>query len=632
MRDVILTAAHRTFHPVIHQIEYQRAVRRNRRVQAGRRLPGTVAHASDEFADAPGGLQRDAPAIHRQHVALIHQPAHLDLQPLDRRVDIAHRAARRTLFAHDVPGFERAAQFDVHIARREFAEFREAEFKMRREPFQLHRVAEGMQFVDHVAQVVPHEMRQHEAVVQFSAPALEARRRVGLLPEARDQRAQHELLGQTHARVRRHFEGAHLQQAEAAGRAVRREQLVDAELGAVGVAAGIDQQVAQDAVDLPGRRIAHVARAALDLGECDLDLVHRVVACLVDARRLTGRADEQAGEQIGQCRVVVPVADQAAQQVRPAQEGRIRHRGAAEHEVVTAAGAAVASVYHELLGTQAACVCGVVEEGGAGYHVVPRAIGLDVHLEHAGVGRDAQHLQSRVTRRLVAFEHHRVAAVGRGGLDRGHQFQVVLQRRQRRHEQIHDAVPHLGAQRGTGDPAGRFEGTGLAVCRVRAVETVARRRREVTQALRAVAAQAGERCLHAGGDVAPGRQRGLRRRRIRCMHPWVVSGRGPGLAIQRQPVAEWRIAGHQIAALGAQEPGTALPAVAVRRACQRQYVADDAVQPLFEHPAYPFAFERIVEPGVERIDVHRQPAFAPQVVPHVLVGGEYVAAAHAEAR
>jgi hypothetical protein len=53
--------------------------------------------------------------------------------------------------------------------------------------------------------------------------------------------------------VRRHFEGPHLEQAEAAGGPVGRVQLVDAELRAVRVAGRIDQQVAQGAVDDPGR-------------------------------------------------------------------------------------------------------------------------------------------------------------------------------------------------------------------------------------------------------------------------------------------------------------------------------------------------------------------------------------------
>ena len=48
------------------------------------------------------------------------------------------------------------------------------------------------------------------------------------------------------------------------------------------------------------------------LRERDLQLVERVVAGLVDARRLAGRADEQAGEQVGERRVALPVQDQAS--------------------------------------------------------------------------------------------------------------------------------------------------------------------------------------------------------------------------------------------------------------------------------------------------------------------------------
>ena len=43
----------------------------------------------------------------------------------------------------------------------------------------------------------------------------------------------------------------------------------------------------------------------------------------VDAWGLRGRADEDAREQEGQAGVVVPVADEAAQQVGTSQEGRI---------------------------------------------------------------------------------------------------------------------------------------------------------------------------------------------------------------------------------------------------------------------------------------------------------------------
>ena len=62
-----------------------------------------------------------------------------------------------------------------------------------------------------------------------------------------------QLLGEAHARVRRHLEGAELDEAEPAHGPFRRVELVDADLGAVGVAGGVDQQVAEQAVDQPGR-------------------------------------------------------------------------------------------------------------------------------------------------------------------------------------------------------------------------------------------------------------------------------------------------------------------------------------------------------------------------------------------
>ena len=54
--------------------------------------------------------------------------------------------------------------------------------------------------------------------------------------------------------------------------------------------------------------------------------------------------------------MVLPVGDQAAQQVGPAQERAVGRRRAAEHDVVAAAGAGVPAVEHELLGAEARAV------------------------------------------------------------------------------------------------------------------------------------------------------------------------------------------------------------------------------------------------------------------------------------
>ena len=180
-------------------------------------------------------------------------PRDLDLHPLDRGVDIAHRGSGTAFLAHDVPGLERVAQFELDALDREITVFREAELEVRREPLRLDRKAGGLHFVHDVAKILLDVERQHEAVVQLGAPARQPRRDIGLFPEAGDHRPQQQLLGQRHAGVRRHFEGAQLEQAEPAGRAVRRVELVDAELGAVGVAGDVGQQVAEDAVNQPGR-------------------------------------------------------------------------------------------------------------------------------------------------------------------------------------------------------------------------------------------------------------------------------------------------------------------------------------------------------------------------------------------
>ncbi len=195
-------------------------------------------------------------------------------------------------------------------------------------------------------------MRQQPAVVQRGPPADEPAL-VGLLPEARDQRAQQQYLHGAHPGMRRHFERAEFEEAEPARRGVRRIELVDGEFGAVRVAGQIGQQMTQQPVDEP-RRCGLAARLVLlrQLLERDLELVEAVVARLVDARRLARRADEHPREQIGQRRVVLPVGDEASQQIGPAQERAVRGRRAAERDVVAAARAHVPAVEHELFGAE----------------------------------------------------------------------------------------------------------------------------------------------------------------------------------------------------------------------------------------------------------------------------------------
>ena len=53
---------------------------------------------------------------------------------------------------------------------------------------------------------------------------------------------------------------------------------------------------------------------------------------------------------------------------------------------------------------------------------------MDVDLDHAGIGRDADDVQARIVRRRIALDMHRQAERGGGGLGRGDQLEIVLER------------------------------------------------------------------------------------------------------------------------------------------------------------------------------------------------------------
>ena len=365
----------------------------------------------------------------------------------------------------------------------------------------LERVAAAAQVVDDVRDVGLDPPRQQEAVVQLGAPADE-RPAVRLGPEARDQRAHEQRLDERHLRVRRHLEAAQLDDAEAPGLRAGVEQLVDAELGAVGVAGEVGEQVAQQAVHLPRRRRA-CRRQPIHLRERDLELVERLVASLVDARRLARRADEAPGEEVGQRRVVLPVRDQAAQQVGPAQEGAVGRRGATEREVAAAAGSRMGAVGRELLAREAGLTGVGGERRRALHELRPRPAGVDVDLDDAGVRRDRELHEAPVARHRVALDDDRHAGLLRRGLDDRDELDGVPGVLEWGQEDVRAAVAQLDAERGDGRWVG---GRGLG--------------------------RAGGR-----GGVAVRRRGGQGRDRLRQRGLGLGRRRGPGQRAERQSQA-----------------------------------------------------------------------------------------------
>ena len=278
---------------------------------------------------------------------------------------------------------------------------------------------------------------------------------VGLVPEPRHERTHQQRLHHRHPMMRRHLERPQFQQPESPARRVRAVELVDAEFGAVGVAGDVGEQVSQRPIGDPRVRwgVDACSRLALgrqpvDLGERDFQFVQRRFAALVGARRLRGGADETPREQVRQRGMALPIRQHRHQQVRTAQHRRVGGGRAAEGDVVAAAGAAVAAVEVEALGTEFH-VPGMLVERLEQVGLFGETGGrLDVDLDDAGVGGDGQRGQAGVAGRAVALDDHRRLRGRRGILEHPDHRQVLLQRRRRRQEHVQHITTYLRDERG----------------------------------------------------------------------------------------------------------------------------------------------------------------------------------------
>ena len=146
--------------------------------------------------------------------------------------------------------------------------------------------------------------------------------------------------------------------------------------------------------------------------------------------------------------MALPVQHQALQQIRAAQERAVVGRRAADHDVVAAAGAGVAAVDHELVGAEPRLPRLLVDCRRGGDAVAPVRCRMDVDLDDAGIGRDADDVEARIVRRAVALDMDRQAdRLGRL-LRRGDQLEIVLERLDRRHEDAQPAVARLDGDGG----------------------------------------------------------------------------------------------------------------------------------------------------------------------------------------
>ena len=383
-------------------------------------------------------------------------------------------------------------------------------------------------------------------------------------------------------------------------------ELVDADFRPMRVAGHVGEDVAQQAVEQPWPRRLALARLR-DLRQRDLELVEAVVARLVDPRRLAGRPDEQAGEEIAEARMPQPVNDEALQQVGTPEEGTVERRRPADHDMIAAAGSRMLAVDHELVGPEPRLPRLLVDRLGRRHAFAPVRRGVNVHLDDARVGRDADHVEARIARRGVALDLDRESDPLGRRFRRRDQLEIILEPLHRRHEDAQAPVARLDRDRGAD----------------RAVDVA-------EPLLDAFLARAGRQVRGEEGDLLglphqrlAFRQRLARRGRIGVEDIGKGRRRNIGKRAERQAIADRAVAGREVEAAAAGLPYLAAPPSPGRLrlpALDRQHVAGRLGQSAREDARDPLPLFRVLELGVLRRHVLRQIAFLDDPLRRVLVG------------
>jgi len=84
MSDVICATSYAVAIPRVHDIEHERCVKTDRRMQATGRLPGSITHTRDIFAVRTRRVEGKSDPSHRDNMAPVNQTTELHLDALDR--------------------------------------------------------------------------------------------------------------------------------------------------------------------------------------------------------------------------------------------------------------------------------------------------------------------------------------------------------------------------------------------------------------------------------------------------------------------------------------------------------------------------------------------------------------------
>src|SRR5690606_17827808 len=134
VNDVVGAAGHGAPRPRIVNVDVERTVHANGRMEARRGLPRSVSNPADELAVRSGGTKRYFPTVAQHLVALFDEAVDAHLQTLDRGVDEAGLPRRYRLLAEHRPRLERPAHLQQHRIEPDFPKVRVPELEVRREP------------------------------------------------------------------------------------------------------------------------------------------------------------------------------------------------------------------------------------------------------------------------------------------------------------------------------------------------------------------------------------------------------------------------------------------------------------------------------------------------------------------
>ncbi len=105
--------------------------------------------------------------------------------------------------------------------------------------------------------------------------------------------------------------------------------------------------------------------------------------------------------------MVVPVTDQAAQQIGAPEKRAVLRRRPPNHDVVATARAGVLPVEHEFFRAQAGLACESVDRLGGSHQFIPGCRGVHVDFDHARVRRHLEYPDARIEGQRISLNHDR---------------------------------------------------------------------------------------------------------------------------------------------------------------------------------------------------------------------------------